>query len=116
MPVGTETDVKSIEGRGTAETSITDGPEDISNGVTVDLSTATGAASTATLFIETQGAVELTIEFSPDGETFREPADESPIEFTEAGEDVAFIEFDAAAVRVSGSDTTGVDLDLRVTA
>lgn len=116
MPVDTNTEVNSIDGRGTAGEPITNGFEDISAGVTADLSTGDGAPSTATLYIATEGAIELTIEFSPDGETFREPAEESPIEFTEAGEDVAFIDYDAAAVRVESSNATGVDLDLRVTA
>jgi len=116
MPVDTNTEVNSIDGRGSADASLTDGFEDLSAGTTADLSTGDGAASTATLFIATEGAVDLTIEFSPDGETFREPTDESPIEFSGAAEDVALIDYDAAAVRVEASNTTGVDLDLRVTA
>ena len=114
--MGLDTEVEKIKARGAARTKLTEGAEDISNGVEASLSTGAGAASSATLFIATEGAVGLTIEFSPDGETWREPGDESPIEFTEAGEDVAFIEFDAAAVRVEASNATGVDLDLRVTA
>ena len=114
--MGLDTEVEKIKARGAARTPLTDGAEDISDGVEASMSTGAGAASSATLFIATQGAIDLTIKFSPDGEKFREPAEESPIEFGGAGEDVAFIEFDAAAVRVTGSNTTGVDLDLRVTA
>ena len=114
--MGLESEVEKIKAREGSGTSLTNGAEDISDGREASLSTGFGAASSATLFIVTEGAIDLTIEFSPDGEKFREPADESPIKFSEAGEDVAFIDYDAAAVRVEGSDATGVDLDLRVTA
>ena len=114
--MGLDTEVEKIKARGASGTALTDGAEDISDGVEASLSTGTGAASSATLFIATDGAVELTIEFSPDGETWREPGDESPIGFDAAGEDVAFIDYDAAAVRITASNDTPVDLDLRVTA
>ena len=114
--MGLESEVEKIKARGASGTSLTDGAEDISGGVEAPLSTGTGAASSATLFIETEGALDLTIEFSPDGETWREPASESPIGFDSAGEDIAFVEYDAAAIRVMASNTTPVDLDLRVTA
>jgi len=117
MPVDTKTDVKQLNGYAAASTSITDGPEDISTGVSAELLVAASAGSSATLFISTEGAVNLTIEFSPDGGgTWHEPAEESPISFDAAGEDVAYIEFDASMLRVTGSNGTGVDLDLRVTA
>ena len=114
--MGLESEVEKIKARGASGTSLTDGADDISDGVEASLSTGTGAASSATLFIATDGAVELTIEFSPDGETWREPGDESPIGFDAAGEDVAFIDYDAAAIRISASNNTPVNLDLRVTA
>ena len=116
MPVETDTDVNSIDGRGTADAPLTDGPEDIQTGRTADLSTGDGAPSTATLFIETEGATELTIEFSPDGEAWFEPLDESPVGYDSAAQDVALIDYDAAAVRVSASNSTKVNLDLRMTA
>lgn len=114
MPLGNN--VEKIEAREAVGTPLTDGPEDISDGVEASLSTEKGAPSSATLFIATEGALELTIEFSPDGDTFREPLDESPIGYDGATEDVAYIEYDAAAIRVSASNSTKVDLDLRVTA
>jgi len=114
--VGLESEVEKIKARGASGTPLTDGPEDISDGVEASLSTGTGAASSATLFIATDGGTELTIEFSPDGETFREPLDESPIGYDSATEDVALIDYDAAAVRVTASNSTKVNLDLRVTA
>ena len=114
--MGLDAEVEKIKARGASGTSLTDGAEDISEGVEATLSTGTGAASSATLFIKTEGAIELTIEFSPDGSVWYEPTAESPIVFDGADEDVAFIEYDAAAIRVTGSTTTAVNLDLRVTA
>ncbi|WP_280585382.1 hypothetical protein [Halorubrum sp. Boch-26] len=114
--MGLDAEVEKIKARGASGTSLTDGPEDISEGVEATLSTGTGAASSATLFIEVQGAIELTIEFSPDGSTWYEPAAESPIGFDTAGEDVAFIDYDASHLRVTGSNNAAVNLDLRVTA
>lgn len=113
MPLGSN--VEKIEAREAVGTSLTDGAEDISGGVTASMSTGKGSGGSATLFIEAQGALDLTIEFSPDGSAFYEPAAESPITFDAAGMDVAYVEFDAAAIRVTGSNTTPVDLDLRVT-
>jgi len=118
MPVETNTEVNSIEGRGSADAQLTDGAEDISAGsnVKADLSTGNGAPSSATLFIRTEGATELSLEFSPTGGDFFEPADESPIGYDGATEDVAFIDYDAAAIRITASNSTPVDLSLRVTA
>lgn len=117
MPVDTSTNVKEIEGRAVAETSLTDGHENVSGGITATLAVATSGGTSATLFVSTQGAIDLKIEFSPDGGvSWYEPAEESPIEFSGAGQDLAFIEFDASDVRITGSNETGVNLDLRVTA
>lgn len=111
-----ESDIEVVKARGSRSTTLTDGAEDISGGVTAPMSTGKGAGSSATLFIKTQGAVELTIEFSPDGSEWYEPAAESPIKFDKAGQDIAFIDYDAAAIRVTGSNSAVVNLDLRVTA
>jgi hypothetical protein len=109
--------VEKIKAREGVSGSLTDGFEDISGGVTASMGTTGGDAQSATLYIATEGAVELTTEFSPDGgDTWREPADESPIVFDAAGEDVAYIDYSASMIRVTGSNTTGADLDLRVTA
>lgn len=114
MPLNSSVEV--VEGRGGDRASLTDGFEDISGGVTAYLGTEKGSASSATLFIETKGAVELTTEFSPDGDTWREPRNESPVAFDVANEDLVYMDYDAAYLRVTASNTTGVDLDLRVTA
>ncbi|WP_435074926.1 hypothetical protein [Halorubrum sp. HHNYT27] len=114
--MGLDAEVEKIKARGASRESLTDGPEDISGGVKASLSTATGAASTATLYVDTQGALDLKIEFSPDGVNWYEPMVGSPVGYDQADSDVIFIEYDAAAVRVTGSNSTPVDLDLRVTA
>lgn len=116
MALDTNSDVRNIEGRGTARERLTNGPEDIRNGTEALLTTGDGAPASATLYIETEGAVEITVELSHDGETFREPASEMPIEFDGPGTEIILIQYDAAAVRVSASNSTLVDVDLRVTA
>lgn len=114
--MGLDTEVDKIKARGASGTSLTDGAKDISEGVEATLSTGTGAASSATLFIETQGAVDLTIEFSPDGSAWYEPQSQMPISLSEAGTEVVALGYDASALKVTASNSTAVDLDLRVTA
>jgi len=109
--------VESIRGRRGERTSLTDGAEDISSGVTQSMDTGSGDADSATLYLATQGTVDVTVEFSADGgETWREPAAESPVVFDAAGEDLVHIEYAATHVRLTSSNTTGVDADLRVVA
>ena len=114
--MGLDTEVDKIKARGASGTSLTDGPEDISEGVEATLSTGTGAASSATLFIETQGAIDLKVEFSPDGSSWYEPLDESPISISNPNTEMSYIEYDATSIRVTGSNSTAVNLALRVTA
>jgi len=115
VPLGSN--VEKIDAREALGTSLTNGPTDISEGVESSLSTGKGSPSSATLYIAAEGAMDVTIEFSPDGgSTWYEPADKSPIGFNSAGEDVAYIEYDASQIRVTGSNSTKVNLDLRVTA
>lgn len=111
------TDVEKILGRGAKDQSPTDGAQDISGGVTAELATDGGDSENATIFLETQGAVDVTIEFSPDnGDTWREPADESPVSFGSAGQDIVHVEYAATDVRLTGSNATGVDVDVRMVA
>ncbi len=113
----TKTNVEVVGGRGASMGSLTDGHEDLSSGVTASVSTETGDMMAATLYIDTEGAVDLKIEFSPDGgETWREPQGESPVEFSGAQQDLVLIEYQATHLRVTASNNTAVNLDLRVRA
>ena len=111
-----ESDIEVVKARGSRSTTLTNGAEDISGGVTAPMSTGKGAGTSATLFIETQGAVDLTIEFSPDGSAWYEPQSQMPITFSEAGTEVLHMGYDASALKVTASNSTAVNLDLRVTA
>lgn len=116
MPVDTETDVKTIRGRGAAKSSLTDGDEDISGGVTADLTTINGSPSSATVFVDTNGEVDLTLEFSPDGNNWFEPAEGSPVKYGSETTDLIFTEYDAEKIRITASNSTKVNLKLRRTA
>ncbi len=113
----TKANIEILGGRGATGASLTDGPEDISDGLEVNVQTETGDIAAATLYIATEGAVDVSIEFSPDnGDTWREPLYESPVTFDEADQDLVLIEYQATDLRVTGSNSTAVDLDLRVRA
>ncbi|TKX86210.1 hypothetical protein EXE43_09580 [Halorubrum sp. SS5] len=116
MPVDTETDVKTIRGRGAAQAELTDGPEDISNGRTADLTTINGSPSSATVYVDTNGSVDLKLEFSPDGSNWFEPAEGSPVKYGSETTDLIFSEYDAEKIRITASNSTKVNLTLRVTA
>ncbi|WP_058365231.1 hypothetical protein [Haloparvum sedimenti] len=117
--MGLDSNVEKIDAREGVSTAITDGYEDLTgDGTEASLSTGLGDPSSATLYVATEGAVELTVEFSPDGGTnWFEPNDpELPLKFDSAGDDVVLMDFNASDVRVTASDATGVKLALRVTA
>lgn len=113
----TETNIEVLKGRQAAQATITDDYDDLSDGVTVRMQTDSGDASTATLYLSTQGAVALRVEFSPDGgTTWYEPADESPVTFDAAGDDLVFIDYVASHVRITAESSTPVRAALRVVA
>jgi hypothetical protein len=109
--------IETIRGREASRYTLTDGPEDISGGVTEPMTGATGDGDSATLYLSTEGVVDVTVEFSPDGgSTWREPSAESPVQFDSAGEDLVHIDYNATDIRLTGSNGTAVDADLRVVA
>lgn len=89
---------------------LTTGQQDISGGVGAKV----GNVDSVTIFLDTAGAVDVTVEFSPDGGTnWYEPAGESPVQFSSAGTDLVHVEYNVDRVRLTGSDTTGVKAQLR---
>jgi len=64
------------------------------------------------LYLKVAGAIDITIEISPDGSTWYEPA-ESPVSFAAAGDDVLEMGYDAAYVRLTGSNTQPVTAQIR---
>lgn len=108
MPVGVSGDIEELQGRATIERPLTDGLEDISGGTASELSDA----SSWTLFLGVEGAVQVEVSLSPDGGTTWYVAPESPVEFSEASADIIVMGYDASAVRLEASDATGVEAQI----
>jgi len=105
MPVGVSGDIEELQGRATLERGLTNGAEDISAGTASEL----GDASSWTLYLGAEGAVEVEISLSPDGGDTWYVVPESPVTFDEAGADIIEMGYNASAVRLEGSDATNVD-------
>lgn len=89
---------------------LTSGQEDISGGVEAKI----GNVDSVTLFLDAAGAVDVTVEFSPDGGTnWFSPRDESPVSFAGANGEIVHIEYNADRIRLTGSNTTGVEAAIR---
>ena len=66
-----------------------------------------------TLFINASGAVEITLELSPDeGETWYTVQD-GPISFASAGDKVIEFGYDATHIRLSGNNSSSVTAHIR---
>jgi len=66
-----------------------------------------------TLYLKTAGAIDITIELSPDGGTTWYKAPESPISFSAAGDDVVEMGYDCTHIKLTGSNTTDVTAQIR---
>lgn len=110
MTLETRGNVESIKARAGDDTGLTNGQEDISGGVETDISDVSGF----TIYLNSAGAVDVTVEYSPDGGTnWYEPRDESPVSFSGANTEVIAVAYQASAVRLTGSNTTGVEAQVR---
>ncbi|MGB9987318.1 hypothetical protein [Salarchaeum japonicum] len=109
MPLGTNSRVSEIAGRGSDEDSLQVPADDISGGVVAEI----GNVSAFTLYLHAEGAVTVTVEFSPDDSENWYEADESPIEFSEAGDSATNIAYKMTHVRVTGLNSTPVRAQLR---
>lgn len=102
--------IETIQGRNGEEKELTDGSQDISSGVEREVADVTAF----TIFIQAAGAVDVTVEFSPDGgTTWYEPKKESPVSFSGANTDLVHVDYNATNVRLTGSDATGVNAQIR---
>lgn len=110
MSLDTETEIRDIKGRSGNSSDVTNGQEDIS----VQKTSPVGNVSSFTVFLDAAGAVDVTIELSPDGgSTWYEPRKESPVSFSGANEEIVQVEYNATDIRVTGSDTTAVEVQIR---
>lgn len=95
--------IENIQGRASAPRQLADS-EDISGGVEAQL----GNYSRLTLFLDVEGAVDIEIEFSPDGENWYSPVTDSPISYDSATTDVLEIGYVADRLRLTATDGTTV--------
>ena len=108
MGIDTFGSVEQIKSRATRDRQLANG-EDISTGVTATI----GNVSKFSLFIETAGAVNITIEFSPDGgSNWYTVQSDSPLEYGGAVTDSIEIGIAADKIRLTGSNTTNVTAQL----
>ena len=87
---------------------LTDGLEDISGGVETQLSNVTST----TLFIHAEGATTITVEGSPDGQTWY-TFTESPISFEAAGDTMIQWPYNLRRLRLQANDATQVRAQVR---
>jgi len=99
----------TIRKRAASESGLTDGEEDISGGVEA----AVGDVPAFTLFLGTEGAVDVEVALSPDGGSTWYVTPESPVQFAEAGADIIHIEYNASNIRLTGSNGTAVEAQIR---
>ena len=103
MGIDTFGEIEQIKSRASQDRQLADS-EDISTGA----ETAIGNVSAWTLFLDVEGQIDITLEFSPDGDNWYTPEGESPLSYDSATTDVLEIGYDVAAVRLTGSNGTNV--------
>lgn len=109
--------IETIQGRSGEDNALTDGFDDISGGVSKSMGTQQGDGTSTTVYLETAGAVDVTVEFSPDGgDNWYEPQGESPVSFGGANQEIVHVNYNATDIRLTGSNTTGVKAQERVVA
>ena len=111
MTVNTNSEYTDLTSRAGFKSDLAD-TEDISGGVETEL----GDTNTVTLFLKvTEGAaIDVKVELSPDGETWYEPTDESPVSFASNDTDkVEHIPYNASHLRITGGNATAVQAQIR---
>jgi len=83
--------------------------EDISGGVTAELSNY----DRWTLYISVAGAIDITVELSPDGGTTWYEIPESPLSYGAAADDAMEIGYSATNLRLTGSNVTNTTAQVR---
>jgi len=83
--------------------------EDISGGVTAELSNY----NRWTLFIHVAGAIDVTVELSPDGGDTWYESPESPLSYSGTGDDAVEFGYDATDIRLTGSNATNITAQIR---
>lgn len=114
MALDTNTVIDRIMGRAAARSLVAD-QADISTGVEADIDDV----SSFSVYIKTEGQVNVEIELSPDGTNWYKPGDadstpdESPVQFNDAGTEIISMAYDADRIRLTGSNTTAVTVQIK---
>jgi len=102
----------TVRKRAAKENSLTDGEEDLTGGIEVDVDDV--SAFTLYLGVSTASAVEVSVYLSPDGGTNYYEPDESPVSLSSDDESaVEHIPYNASAVKLVASDATPVKAQIR---
>lgn len=109
MALNSDAQIKEIQGRKGYANDVTDGLEDTSGGV----EHVVGNVPSFTVWLKTGGAVNVDIELSPDGGTTWYMLPESPVKFSGADDNAVHISYNCNRIRLTGSDATGVQAQVR---
>ena len=109
MPVETQTDIELLKGRSGSESELQNPAGDISGGVEQQI----GNVSSFTIYLDVGGAVDITVELSPNGGSDYFEIAESPLVFNSTGQDAYHVQYNTASVRLTGSNTTDVQAIVR---
>lgn len=108
MTVNTRSETTNISDRSGGQAKLADA-ENISTGATAE----TANTASTTLYLHVEGAVDITVEASPDGGETWYVLPESPVQFTAAGDNAVQFGYDFNRIRVTGSNSTAVTAQLR---
>ena len=109
MALDSDAEIKEIQGRKGYTNALTNGQEDLSGGVEHVI----GNVPAVTVYLSAAGSVSVKFEASPDGGTTWFTLPESPVEFTGAGDDVIHIKYNLDRLRLTATNTTGVQAVVR---
>jgi len=96
-------------------------PKDEGETITIAIDEDISAGKTAalknfkrwTLYLKTAGAIDITIELSPDGGNTWFTVPESPISFSGAGDNIIEMGYDATHIKLTGSNTNATTAIIR---
>lgn len=83
----------------------------ISGGVTA----SPASKDERTLYLNVAGAIDVTVELSPDNGSNYYEIDESPFQFTGSGDQVTHFDYDFSSIRLTGSNSTNVQAQMHET-
>lgn len=108
MALESDAEIKEIQGR-SGYSNVVANNEDISGGKEHTI----GNVPSFSLWLSVGGAIDITVEGSPDGGQTWYTLPESKIVFSGAGDDVKHISYHMDRIRLTGSNATAVTAQIR---